>query len=57
VFTLSWEFRKFTWIVLSFVIIESSFGEQVGEQERNISFSGGIRRSIDAGQSVSQKVI
>ena len=58
VLTLSWEFRKFTWIILSFVIIESSFGEQVGEQERNISFSGGIRRSLEAGQSVSQpKVI
>jgi O-antigen ligase len=58
VLTLSWEFRKFTWIILSLVIIESSLGEQVGEQERNISFSGGVRRSLEAGQSVSQpKVI
>lgn len=57
VFTLSWEFRKFTWIILSFVIIESSFGEHVSEKERNIIFSGGIRRSLEASQPVSQKMV
>jgi Lipid A core - O-antigen ligase and related enzymes len=36
VLTLSWEFRKFTWIILNFVIIESSFGERIKEQKRNI---------------------
>jgi O-antigen ligase len=56
--SLSWEFRKATWIILSFVIIESSFGEQVSEQERNVNFFGGIRRSFKTGESVSQpKVI
>jgi O-antigen ligase len=50
--SLSWEFRKVTWIVLSFIILESSFGEQVGEQEGNVNFSGGIRRSFEDGESV-----
>jgi O-antigen ligase len=56
--SLSWEFRKVTWIILSFVIIESNFGEQVNELEKNINFSGNIRRTFKSGKSVSQpKVI
>jgi O-antigen ligase len=56
--SLSWEFRKITWIILSFVIIESNFGEQVSELEKNINFSGDIRRTFKSGESISQpKVI
>lgn len=50
VLSLSWEFKKVTWIILSFVIIESSFGEQVCEQDGNIKFPGGIKRSFEAGE-------
>jgi hypothetical protein len=58
VLSLSWEFRKITWIMLSFVIIESSFGEQSGEQNENIKFSGDINRSFETGESICQpKVI
>jgi O-antigen ligase len=53
VMSLSWEFRKVTWIILSFAIIESSFEEQVGEREGNIRFSGGIRPSFETGESAS----
>jgi O-antigen ligase len=49
--SLSWEFRKVTWIILSFIIIESSFGKRVGEQEKDVNFSGGIRRSLEDGES------
>jgi O-antigen ligase len=54
VVSLSWEFRKFTWIILSFMIIQSSFEEQVAEQEMNINFSRRVRRSLETGESVSQ---
>jgi O-antigen ligase len=58
VFSLSWEFRKATWIILIFIIIESSFGEQVAEQEGSINLSGDIRRALGTSESVSQpKVI
>jgi O-antigen ligase len=30
--SLSWEFRKITWIILSFVIVASSFGKQMVKQ-------------------------
>jgi O-antigen ligase len=32
--SLSWEFRKITWVLLSFMVIESSFGKRVDEQVR-----------------------
>ena len=51
-FSLSWEFRKITWIILSFIIIESGLGEQVGEQEKNIDFIGRIDRTIEATEPV-----
>lgn len=53
-FSLSWEFRKITWIIMSFIIIESGIGEQVGEQEKNIKFIGWTGRAIEASESVSQ---
>lgn len=39
VLTLSWEFRKLTWIVLSFVIIEASFFDAVVTPKANALFS------------------
>jgi O-antigen ligase len=54
VFTLSWEYRKITWIMLSFMIIESSLQKQISEQDGNINFAGGIRRSFEEGKSVNQ---
>jgi O-antigen ligase len=53
VVSLSWEFRKVTWILLSFMIIESSFGEPIGEQE-DITASDRHTKSFEAGKSVSQ---
>ena len=52
-FSLSWEFRKVTWIILSFIIIESSFDEQVSEHKGNVNFAEGIRRSYEASESIS----
>jgi O-antigen ligase len=58
ILSLSWEFRKVTWILLSFMIIEGSFEKQVDEREGNINFSQGSGRSFEAGVSLSQpKVI
>jgi O-antigen ligase len=34
--SLSWEFRKFTWVMLNFIIIQSSFAEQ----EREVVYPG-----------------
>jgi O-antigen ligase len=46
VLSLSWEFRKITWILLSFIIIESSFGEQRKELEGDIDLPGTIKPSL-----------
>ena len=54
VLSLSWEFRKVTWIILSFAIIESCFEEQVLEHNGNIKFSRGIKPSFEAEEIVSQ---
>jgi O-antigen ligase len=53
-FSLSWEFRKITWIILSFIIIESGLAEQVGEQEKNINFIESIGQTIEASEPVAQ---
>jgi len=56
--SLSWEFRKITWIILSFIIIASSFGEEIAEKESNINLPGDIRRALATSESASQpKVI
>jgi len=53
VFSLSWEFKKLTWIILSFVIIESSTAQQV-----KTFFSGIMKPSYTLGDSVIEtKVI
>jgi O-antigen ligase len=51
--SLSWEFRKVTWIILSFVIIESSFAKQAGEQTGRIKLSGEVGPSQKAGVSMA----
>lgn len=51
-FSLSWEFRKVTWIILIFIIIQSSFQEQVTELEASIGLSTGTRRALDINESV-----
>ncbi|MGE5777028.1 MAG: O-antigen ligase family protein [Chloroflexota bacterium] len=45
ILTLSWEFRKLTWIVLSFVIIESGFCEPAVAAQANDTSSGIARPS------------
>ena len=58
VFSLSWEFRKATWFILIFIIIETSFEEQIAELEDNIKLPGDIRKLLGTSRSVSQpKVI
>ena len=47
VLSLSWEIRKITWIMLCFMVIESSFREQASEQGDDIGFSKSFRRSIE----------
>jgi O-antigen ligase len=44
--SLSWEFRKVTWVILSFVIIESNFVEPVDEQAGKTRFPLGKRLPI-----------
>lgn len=39
ILSLSWEFRKLTWLILSFVIIEGSFFEAVAAPKANHLFS------------------
>ena len=51
VLSLSWEFRKITWIILSFAIIESCFGEEAERQSENIKFSGEIERPFETGEA------
>jgi O-antigen ligase len=54
VFSLSWEFRKATWIILIFLVIQCSFGKQVDEQERDTNLSGNLRQSLGTIGSISQ---
>lgn len=52
--SLSWEFRKMTWILLSFMIIQGSFGKQISEEERSISFAGDVGHPFERDESLSQ---
>jgi O-antigen ligase len=57
--SLSWEFRKVTWILLSFMIIESSLWMQAGmeekEEDKSISLSGVVRQPVASVKSVSNQ--
>jgi O-antigen ligase len=50
--SLSWETKKVTWILLSFMIIEASFRKRVIEADQNINFS-----KIESNVSISQPEI
>jgi putative inorganic carbon (HCO3(-)) transporter len=52
--SLSWEFRKVTWILLSFMIIESSLRKKLSEQEQSVNLPECIGQSFDTGESASQ---
>jgi O-antigen ligase len=45
VLSLSWEFRKITWIILSFMVIESSFGEQLKQSQADHKHSFNVALS------------
>ena len=53
-FSLSWEFRKLTWIILSFIVIESNFGKQDIEQQENVALSQDVQLSFESGEIVPQ---
>lgn len=52
--SLSWEFRKLTWIILNFIIIESSLGKEVSEPLVKASSSEDNQRSFENGELASQ---
>lgn len=52
--SLSWEFRKVTWILLSFMVIESSFRKRADKQEQNVSLSRHIEPSFETDESAPQ---
>jgi O-antigen ligase len=52
--SLSWEFRKVLWILLSFMVTENSFGQDFTDQEVKLRLPGGVRRSFGAGESASK---
>lgn len=54
VLSLSWEFRKVTWIMLSFVIIESSLGDQASKQDEKIHLPEGAKPSFETSGLASQ---
>jgi len=57
--SLSWEFRKVTWILLSFMIIESSLWSQAKEEpkeeKKSINFSGAAMQPVVAAKSASNQ--
>lgn len=52
--SLSWEFRKVTWILLSFMIIENSLRKKASKQKENVDFASDIPRSSGTGESAFQ---
>ncbi len=54
VFSLSWEFRKATWIILILIVIEGSFGKQEVQPDGLRILPEGIRRALGIGKSVPQ---
>ena len=54
VFSLSWDFRKLTWLFLNFIVIEGSFTyEQLHVKQAGIRVSRSIRRLLHADQTES----
>jgi len=54
VLSLSWEFRKLTWIILSFVIIEGSVSEQLRPQNVESSSPGIAKRSPELNEAAAR---
>jgi O-antigen ligase len=52
--SLSWEFRKLTWIILSFIVIESSLRNEVNGLFTHVSTSGYVRRASKSEELISQ---
>jgi len=44
--SLSWEFRKLTWLFLNFIVIEASFTEQLQIQKTKVAISKNIKRFL-----------
>lgn len=57
ILSLSWEFRKLTWVILSFIVIESSFGESLQVQQARVLASGFIGSSHKIGDSPSKTTV
>jgi O-antigen ligase len=55
--SLSWEFRKLTWIILNFIIIGSRLGNEVGEPLANVGSPADIRQSLRRDELISQPAI
>jgi hypothetical protein len=56
--SLSWEFRKLTWIILTFVVLESSTSAPLETQDPKKLSSGSRRLSRKLGDSIPEtKVI
>jgi O-antigen ligase len=58
VLSLSWEFRKLTWVILNFVIIESSLAQRLNPHRAGILISEKRKRSSELkGPSTKLNVI
>jgi O-antigen ligase len=57
VISLSWEFRKLTWIILSFIIIHGSIEVQAAEHEGNINTSGNLQQTPGTSELLSQSKV
>jgi len=55
VLSLSWDVKKLTWIILSLVIIESSFGAQLNAQESSSPFPETIQPFFRTDDSASKR--
>ncbi len=54
VLSLSWEFRKITWIMMSFVIIASSLERKADTAVKTAEYSEKSRRPIESGESLTR---
>jgi O-antigen ligase len=54
VLSLSWEFRKLTWLIMSFVIIEGSLCKQKSTEAETVAYTKHSGRSHQLAESVSE---
>jgi O-antigen ligase len=55
--SLSWDVKKLTWIVFSFIIIESSFSTQLHARKADFKVPVSTRQRLERGESVSTSQI